>query len=481
MLSDMAPLAELGGPLYERVADRLQELVEQGTLRPGERLPSVRRLHDQWSVSISTVLRAYEVLETRGVIEARPQSGHYVRAAQARAPIPRQEPGSFTPSPIEGEDLMVRVTMRAGQNGLTRLGCGLPDRALLPLDELDRVVARVARERPESHDYVVAPGHARLRRVLARRLVDAGCTLGPDDLLVTNGAQEALDLCLRVLARPGDTVVVESPTYFGLLEILRARDVHAIEVPSHPMTGVDVDSVERALKESPVAAVVVSSNFTNPLGALMSDEHKSRLVAVCAAAEVPLVEDDAYGELGFEVGRPPSLKAWDNTGGVLTCGTLSKTLSPGLRIGWVAGGRYQAALVRRKLVSGLACPTVPQLAAAEYLQTGGYDRHLRRLRRAYRDQIRRLAKHVEQTFPAGTRINRPRGGQFLWVELPEGGDGMALFESAWDAGISVAPGTMFSPSGGYRRFVRLNASVPWSDHVVEAVAKLGDLATAQLS
>ncbi len=477
------------GPLYERVADRLQGLVERGTLRPGERLPSVRRLHRQWSVSVSTVLEAYRLLEDRGVLEVRPQSGHYVRARPNRMPEPRPEARPLRPREIDQSDLMVRVTMRAGAAGLVRMGCGLPDRSLLPIDALNRTIARVARNNTDSHDYTVSPGHPRLRRVLAARMIDAGCTLHADDLVITNGCQEALDLCLRAVARPGDAVIVESPTYFGLLEVMKSQGLRAIEVPGRPRAGVDVDTVAAALapEGERIAAVVLSANYTNPLGALVSDEDKARLVALCRQRGVPLIEDDAYGELGFDgqgssggKGRPRSLKAWDEDGTVLSCGTLSKTLSPGLRVGWVAAGRYHSAVSRMKMVSTLGSPTVPQLAAAEFLRDGGYDRHLRRMRRVYRDRVRRMSEAVHAAFPEGTRLSRPLGGQFLWIEMPEPADAMDVFEAAWDAGIAVAPGSMFSPSGGYRRSLRLNCSVPWSDAVVQAVHTLGTLVASRV-
>ena len=456
--------------LYEDVADRIQELVDQGTLRVGQKIPSVRGLHRDWGVSISTVLGAYRLLEDRGVIEVRPQSGHYVRAS-ARPPEPRAD----GPGPgVDNADLMVRITMRAGREGLVGLGCGLPDPSQLPLAQLDRLMGRVARERRESQDYVMAPGHLRLRRAVARRLIAAGCTLSPDDLVITSGCQEALDLCFRTVCSPGDRVAVESPAYFGLLEILRAQGIEAVEVPCHPRTGMDLDALQALLPT--VYAVAVSANYSNPLGSLMDEGAKQRLVELCSRAGVPLVEDDAYGDLGFDGRRPKALKAWDRGGIVLSCGTLSKTVSPGLRVGWVAGGRFTAELARRKMVTSLACSTVPQLAAAEFLENGGYDRQLRRLRRGYRDNVRRMALAVADAFPLGTGISRPRGGQFVWVELP-GGDALELFERAWDEGISVAPGPMFSASGGHRRCLRLNASVPWTAEVESAIRRLGELAS----
>ena len=454
-------------PLYEDIADRLQDLVETGTFRVGQKLPSVRGLHKDWGISKSTVLEAYRVLEDRGVIEVRPQSGHYVKA-HAGPPQPSHPAGPG----LDVTDLMVRVTMRAGPEGFVGLGCGLPDAAQLPLEQLDRLMARVARER-DGHGYQMGTGHPRLRQALARRLVASGATLAPSDLVVTTGCQEALDLSFRVLCRRGDRVAVECPTYFGLLEILRAQGLEPVEVPSSPRTGMDVDALAEILPT--VQAVAVAPNFNNPQGSLMTDRAKEQLVRMCAAADIPIIEDEAYGDLGFEGARPSSLKAWDADGVVLSCGTLSKTVSPGLRLGWVAGGRFTGRLARQKMVSTLACATVPQLTAAEFLDNGGYERHLRRLRRAYRDHVRRMSATVAASFPLGTRISRPRGGQFVWLQLPRG-DALDLFERAWDEGISVAPGPMFSASGGLTRCLRLNATA-WTPQAQRAVVRVGALAS----
>jgi len=457
--------------LYEDVAERIQDMVDAGTLRAGQKIPSVRGLHKDLGVSISTVLEAYRLLEDRGIVEVRPQSGHYVKAS-ARPPEPKhQGPGPG----FDQNDLMVRITMRAGREGLVGLGCGLPDATMLPLKQLDRLMARVARERKDRHDYVMAPGHLRLRRALAKRLIAAGCTLGPEDVVITTGCQEALDLCFRTVCSPGDRVGVPSPAYFGLLEILRAQGLEAVEIPTHPRDGMDLDALEEALGD--LYAVAVEANHANPLGTRMSDAAKKRLVEMCSRAGVPLIEDDAYGDLGFDGTRPRSLKAWDRGGIVLSCGTLSKTLSPGLRVGWVTGGRFTAELARRKMVTSLACATIPQLTATEFLESGGYDRHLRRLRRVYRDNLRRVGVAVAEAFPFGTGITRPKGGQFLWVQVP-GLDALDLFERAWDEGISIAPGPMFSASAGHRDCIRLNASVQWSEELGGAIARLGELVRA---
>ena len=340
-------------------------------------------------------------------------------------------------------------------------------------------MGRVIRQNKDAHAYSVSPGHLKLRRAVAARLMDAGCVLSPDDLVITAGAQEGMALCLGVLTQPGDTVVVESPTYFGLLQTLELLGLRAIEVPASPRDGIDLDRLTRVLSANRVAACALVSNFSNPLGSVMSDRRKARLVEVLAAANVPLVEDDVYGDLGYDGVRPKALKAFDTTGSVLYVSSVSKTLSPGLRIGWVAPGRYRKALNERKLVSSLAVSTVPQLVVAEYLSSGGYDRHLRRLQRAYRDNVERFTVAVQGHFPVGTRLSRPRGGQFLWVELPGHVDCLPVFEQAFEEGISIAPGVMFSPSGRYRNFLRLNVSLPWSDELATALATIGRLCDDQ--
>ncbi len=455
--------------LYEEVASRMQQLVESETWRAGQRLPSVRELHRDWGVSVNTVVEAYRLLEDRGVLEARPQSGHYVRA-QAHAPVPAvRRPGPR----LDVANLMMRVTMRAGAEGRVGLGCGLPDPAHLPLDELDRVTRHILRDSALAHAYIHAPGLERLRRALCQKLVAAGCALAPDDLVVTAGCQEALDLCFRTLCQPGDAVAVESPCYFGQLEILRAQGLVAVEVPCDAVTGLDLDALAVVLPR--VKVVATSPNYNNPLGSLVPDDRKRALVAMCAAAGVPVVEDDANGDLGFDGQRPTSLKAYDDTDNVLSCGTLSKTLSPGLRIGWVAGGRWTGELARRKMVASLACASLPQLAAAEFLDSGSYERHLRRLRRGYADHVARARSAVARHFPEGTRVSRPQGGQFVWVELPRG-DALALFERAWDEGISISPGPMFSASGAHGHCLRLNATGVGMAGLEPAVRRLGQLA-----
>ena len=469
--------------LYEDVAARVEGLIADGTLQPGDRIPSIRGLHRKWSVSVSTVLEAYRLLEDRGLVEARPKSGYYVRLTPRRLleePVPSKPPKRARR--VEGS-LAYRLLAEVVDPDVVKLGAAVPQAELLPVKALNRLIGQALRDAPErSHGYAMDSGDPLLKKEIARRMVDAGCSLSPRDVVITCGAQEAVYLSLRALTRPGDTVIVESPTYYGLLETLEVLELKALAVRTHPREGIDLEALDDALNRTAVAAVALVTNHSNPLGAVMSDAKKRRLVRLLDAHEVPLVEDDVYGELPFEGARPKAVKAFDRRGRVLYCASFSKTISPGVRIGWsVPGKRYRERVARLKLVANSASPAAPQIAIASFLREGGYDRHLRRLRAAYRENVRQMTARIALDFPPGTRCTRPMGGHLLWVAMPKAVDAMELQEEAAAHGISVAPGPMFSADGRYRSCMRLNAGLVWGPNVDSALRTLGRLATRAAS
>jgi DNA-binding transcriptional MocR family regulator len=311
--------------------------------------------------------------------------------------------------------------------------------------------------------------------VVARRGIDTGYSVSPEEVVITSGAKEAVYLSIRAVTRPGDTVAIESPAYYALLEVLASLGLRAAEVASHPRHGIDLDHLAAVLAGRRVAAVAMVSNFSNPTGSCMTDEAKRRLVELLEAYDVPLVEDDVYGDLVFHGPRPRAVKAFDRHGLVLYCGSYSKTVSPGLRVGWAIPGRYQNRLELLKLVVNQATAPAPQLAVAAFVESGGFDRHLRRVRRMYADQMEHTIRAVTRCFPAQTRVSRPEGGHVLWVQLPAGVDSMDLHETAALAGIRIAPGPMFSPRGGYRSFIRLNTGFPWRPSIERQIETLGEL------
>jgi DNA-binding transcriptional MocR family regulator len=466
--------------LFERVAEKLREAIAAGILAPGDRLPSVRELALQERVSVSTVLQAYQLLEAQDLVEARPQSGHYVRLP-AR-PALALEPATSRPprraAEPEVSDLVRRVYAAARDDRLVQLGAAVPSIQLLPAKPLNRILAALAREvGAVGLEYDMPPGWPPLRQQLARRSLTWGCALSADDFITTCGASEAVSLCLLSVARPGDIVAIESPAYYGVLRVVEALGLRALEIPTHPRDGIQLDVLAEALRKHPVRAVLVVTNFSNPLGTVMPDARKQELVELVRRAQVPLIEDDIYGDLHFGPLRPRAAKAWDKEGWVMLCGSFSKTLAPGWRVGWMAPGRFSEQVELLKFAQTVATPTLLQMAIAEFLQAGGYDRHLRTLRRALAGQMERMRETLSQVLPEGTRITRPEGGTLLWVQMPEGVDALALHAEALERGIAVAPGPIFSATGtGYSSCIRINTGMPDDERIHAALRTLGDIA-----
>ena len=468
--------------LYDQVAKQLAGQIDRGLYGPGDRLPGVRRLARQFGVSISTIVQAQRLLEDDGRIEARPRSGYYVRAQTwPRPESPAISRPTIRPVPVTGQELVLRLVQAANEPGFVQLGAAVPAPDFLPTGTMQRALVAAARSGGEDlATYQFPPGSHELRRQIARRMADAGCQVAPDEIVITSGCQEALILALRAVTGPGDVVAVESPCFYGLLQAIDSLGLKALEIPTDPATGISLEALELALEKWPVRACVLSANFSNPLGGIMPIERKRALVALLARHDLPLIEDDIYGDLGFESGRPPALRAFDDTGGVIYCASFSKTLSPGLRVGWMVPGRWREQVAYLKYVTSLAAPTLSQQAVADFLGQGGYERHLRRVRNHYARHVASMTRAVGRYFPAGTRVTRPRGGFVIWVEFPETVDALALCQKALAERISIAPGTVFSASGKYRNCIRLNCAQPWSDTLEQALLSLGRMAESMV-
>ena len=468
---------------YEQLADLVAEMVDNGALAPGERAPSVRTVSGQHGVSISTVLQAYRLLEDRGILVARPQSGFYVALAHRGAlALPSASRPRAKASTVSIGGAVAVLLEHASNSLLVPLGCAVPEAALLQARRLDLALARAARQHGmDCNVYGAARGDPGLRREIAKRAMRLGHALAPDDVVVTNGCTEALMLALTAVAQRGDTIAVESPTYFGLLHLLEVLGLKALEVPTHPTCGLDVDALARLLDTETVAACLVSSCFGNPLGSTMAEADKRALLALLARHEVPLIEDDVYGEIHFGRERPRPFIALDGGADTIYCSSFSKSLAPGYRIGWIATRVHAQRVVERKMAFSLCGPLLPQVAFADFLAGGAYDAHLRRMRRAFEDNLARMTRAVEASFPAGTKVSRPAGGFVLWLELPKRFDSRALFDQALEEGICFAPGDVFSASRRFRHCLRLSAGYAWSDRIDAGVRRLGRLAQGLLA
>lgn len=467
--------------LYERLAASILSQISAGALRPGDRVPSVRHLSRARQVSISTVLQAYRKLEDDGVIEARPQSGYYVRHLPRRLP----EPATSNPpqqAQFVGISALVSSALETGHRpGSIPLATACPGPSLFPVAKLQRLIAGVVRRHPMlAATYSSRPGHPELRRQIARRALEWGCEIDPAEIVITNGCMEALNLALRCVARIGETIALESPAYFGLLQIIESLGMKALEIPTHPRDGLSVEAFDFASRSMPVRACVVVSNVSNPLGSVMPESEKRRLVKLAAERGITLIEDAVYSDL-YDGTQPPALaKSYDPDGNVILCSSFSKTLAPGLRMGWIVPGRHRRQIELLKFINSVASPEVLQLAVAEFLASGGYDHLLRRLRRAFRVQTEKTSEAICRYFPEGTKVSRPQGGFLLWVELPVQVDSIALMREAAKENIGIAPGPLFSSTDRYLNFVRISCGYPWSADIERAISRLGEMAALKL-
>ena len=464
--------------LYENLAARVAEAIRAGALKVGDRLPSVRRLSTQHRVSIATAVQAYRHLENQRLVEARPKSGYFVLGRPVRLAEPATSAPPSAPRFVGVNQLVMEVLEAARDSDVVALGAACPGQELFPNEKLLRLAHAEGRRRPQLLGaYAMSPGNERLRTMIARRSLDFGCRLSPDEIIVTNGCIEALNLALRSVAKSGDTIALESPTYFTLLQIIESLGMKALEIPTHPREGISIEALDLATQTpGKVTAVITMPNFQNPLGGLMSDTNKARLVQLLESRAITLIEDDIYGEIHFGDARPRAAKAWDRSGNVILCSSFTKTLSPGLRIGWMAPGRMYTKVAMLKFINSVSTPELPQAAIAEFMANGGYDHHLRRLRAGFARQVQQTTQTIAESFPKGTKITRPAGGFVLWIELPAKVDSLELFRRAREERISIAPGPMFTTTQRYRNCIRVGCGHPWSAKIEMALMRLGKLA-----
>lgn len=466
-------------PLFEQLAQRYAAAIQAGTLRPGDRLPSVRTLRAQENLSTSTVMQALARLETLGLVEARPRLGTFVRSRNATPPPAPTRPDE-RPRPVTHSGLIAQILAGVGDERLVPLGVSEPSPSLLPTAELARAASAVFQRTADAAIRYEAPsGYAPLRRAIARRALTWGFAASQEEVVVTCGASEAIHLALSAVTQLGDVVAIESPAYYTTFQVLEALGLKALEVPCHPETGLDLDALQRILGVQRIAAVLAVPNFSNPLGSCMPEASKHRLVQMLAEREIPLIEDDVYGDVGFS-GRPVSAKAFDTAGRVILCGSFSKTLAPGWRVGYVLAGRHQERVLLRKFALNVATGTGPQRAISRFLESGAYDRHLRRLRQALAVASEEMRGAVSRCFPSGTRVSRPQGGYSLWIELPERLDASVLHTTALRAGVSVVPGSLFGLGSAYSHCLRLSFGLPWSERLGVAIETLGKIASRML-
>lgn len=464
--------------LYLQVAEGVEKMIGDDILRIGDKLPSVRVLSKEHGISMGTAFQAYYHLEGKGLIESRPKSGYYVRFNPRRfAELPKKMDPVVTPvEKVTNQDMIMQMIKTMTAEDIMNFALASPSVNLLPAARLSKSVVHALRNDPhQCLQYEHAQGNPELRKQIARLSFNWGGKVKPDEVIITSGCMEAVVMALRSVTHAGDTIAVECPSYFGIYQVIESLGLKLIEITADPVTGIDLDGLERAIGKHSIAACLLVPNFSNPSGSCMPDEHKQRLVQMLTKHQVPLIEDDIYGEMYFGRQRPRTCKYFDKEGIVLYCSSLSKSLAPGYRIGWILPGRYMDKVSSIKMMHSISCATITQQALAHFLGIGRYEYHLKNLRKALHTQCLRYTQAIMQYFPEETRISRPQGGFVLWVELSKHINTYELWLEAMKHQISIAPGSIFSNSANYSHYMRIGYGKPWDDKVDKGLKTLGNL------
>lgn len=470
--------------LYSQVENLIKDWIHEGTLLPGSKIPSVREMSQKLKVSISTITQAYSALEAHGFVEARPQSGYYVKLGRAKSQaadgeVIKSKTSSGGPRYVQKSSRNLDIVQACSNEKLVPLGGAVIHHSLMPNSSLQKSLIKIAREFPhKASNYEPLAGNHELRKEIAKRSFSGGFSIDAEGVFTTNGCTEALALALRAATSPGDTVAVESPTYHGILRMLEDQGLKILELSSTSDRGVDLEDLEKKAQSFSIKAALLTPNFLNPVGSMMSDEDKERLVQICYKHNITVIEDDIYSDLHFTTTRPLTLKSFDKKDKNYLCSSFSKTLSAGYRIGWIIPPEDEREkILLFKSTSSLSTNTILQMALADHLANHNYERHLRRLRLALSQNNFRITEAIHKYFPEGTKVTSPKGGCLLWVEFPTYVNTLQLYAKALKKNISVVPGCAFSSCDKYMNFLRINAGVPWNTEIEKALIEIGRMAS----
>jgi len=477
MIDNTAVAAPQEDFLYMQIADRISNQIRQLVLKTGEKLPSVRALSSEQGISLSTAYKAYVQLEINGLIEARPKSGYYVRYSPTRSfSSPKAEELEKESQKLSLDDMVAMVYRNFRGEGLIKLSIAGPSITLLPRAKLNKSMMESLRESKNSCiGYENIQGNDTLRKHIARQSFSWGGTVLPEDVITTQGCMEALVFCLRAVTKPGDTVAIESPGYFGIFNTIQSLGLKILEVPTDPAEGINLNFLAKAVKENQVNACLFVPTFSNPLGHCMTNENKKALVELLGKNDVPLIEDDIYGEMYFGKTRPRTCKSYDKRGMVMLCSSISKSLAPGYRVGWCIPGKFKQQVLNIKLMHSLSSAAPTHSAIGHFFETGRYDLHMRNLRKALHTQCLRYTQAVAEYFPADIKVSRPQGGYVLWIELNRKIDAFELYKKALAYRIAISPGHIFSTDCRFTNFIRISFGIPYDDEIDRSLRTLGEL------
>ena len=468
-----------------KITQTLRQQFIDGHFRDMHQFMSVRALAAQYGVSINSANKILQSLEDLGFLISVPKSGFFVKHTPAIKSVKKTARPIFCANPlIKNRASQIRSWAEmVSTQASVRLDLATASPDFYPTHQLQTLHNRLARHHPSMlTEYAIGGGFPPLRAQVAQQYNAVGCDLTVDDVLITHGATQALMLALQASTQAGDWVLIEAPTYFGFLPLLDSLQLHAVEMPIDVNMGLQPADIQAALKHAAnkghtIRACLLQANFHNPTGASIAHHVRRELLDVCAAHEIAVIEDDTFGALPH-VGaqRAAPLKALDTQHNVILCGSLSKLIAPGLRIGFVAGGRWAESIKALQHATAIACATLPQAVLSEFMHSN-YKAYLKKMRQVCQQSIAMARKIVSETFPKGTTMSAPQGGYLLWVILPAHCNAQKLLDAAMaQHGIAFAHGGLFSNLSAQQSSLRLNCALMAQSHEQEGLQKLGQIA-----
>lgn len=460
---------------FEAFTSNIERNIREGIYKPGYKLPSVRELKKQYQTSISTIQNGYEHLIILGLVESIPKSGYYVANNSAKIEDSTTQHRPVVRDAVFERNVALTTSLR-NEKKFAEFNVATPGDLIISQKLLLRTMQQVIREQGVGLlRYYPLNGSVDLKSSIIRHAAGYQTSINPQELLITDGALQALYIALAAVCNPGDVIAVESPCVFSILEVIRVLSLMVIEVPVDIRNGFDVDFLRKACLKNKIKAVVVTPNYHNPTGILLTDEQKKALLAVAQQYDMAVIENDIYGDLNFSGKRPSTIKSFDESGLVMTYTSYAKTLAPGIRLGWLSAGKFMKQAEQIKFAMGSTVSPIYQETVNRLLSSNSYDRHIR----AFRMQLAKNAYFtinlLSEHFPQGTSVTTPYGGYNIWVKMPDHVDMDNFYSQCEKIGIRFTPGYTFSFSDIFSRYFRIVFADRYSSPKVQALELAGKL------
>ncbi len=459
--------------LYESIAEQFRKNIESKLWPVGHKLPSIRTLSKSYNSSKISIQTALQKLEAAGLVEARPRSGYFVKK-QEQPHQPQHRLEINQPTKIELPDLFYQIMQKSAAFDI------YPSARIQPTGNhilnLNRHINRAMRHQASSNALYYSPpqGNLDLRHQITQHYLSRKLYVKPEQICITAGCQNALFLALSTCTKPGDTVAIESPAFYGVLQILQQLDLKVIEVPSSATQGILLDKLESVAKKWSLKVLIVTPNFSTPTGSLMPESNKARLCELADKLQFNIIEDDIYGDLGFHRAVLP-LKAYDKYNKVILCGSFSKSLSRDLRIGWIFSEKQLNKITHLKMLTQLSNCESTQQGLTSFIGEGFYRKHLLEYRKRLLNQRNKLIQLLNQYWDFSFKYTMPEGGLCLWIELQINEDSLLLYNLAIEHNIILTPGALFSTTPIFNKYIRLSFAHEFQEERVAALKKLGQI------